>query len=104
MLFRCKQGPNSAEAKRLQVTEVRKKVKSEVPSLFLPYCLSGPSLFSIQKAHGRKKKKPVSFFHNRHKEVYHKQNIGRSQEIAVALTLINVTVLKILFPSRAVTL
>lgn len=56
MLFRCKQGHNSAGAKRLQVTEAREKVKLEVPSLVLPYCSNGPS-FSIQKAHGRKKEK-----------------------------------------------
>lgn len=57
MLFRCRQGSNSAEAKRLQVTEVREKVKPEVPALFLPYCSSGPSLFSIQKNAWKKKKK-----------------------------------------------
>lgn len=102
MLFRCRQGHNSAEAKRLQVTEVREKVPSpqEVPSLVLPYCLSGPS-FSIQKAHGRKKKRKtfISFIIDMKK---HTTKTGRSQEIAVALTLINVTVLKMLFPSRAV--
>lgn len=62
MLFRCREGHNSAEAKKLHITEIREKVKPEVPSLFLPYCLSGPSLFSIQKAQGKtRKKKLVSF-------------------------------------------
>lgn len=57
MPFRCRQSHNSTKGKTQQVTEVRKNVKPEIPSLFLPYCLSAPSSFSIQKAHERKKKK-----------------------------------------------
>jgi len=48
-----------------------------------------------------KKKENVSFFHNQHNEVCHKQKIGRSREIAVAVALINVAVLKIPFPLKS---
>lgn len=72
MLFRCKQSHNSTKGKRQQVTEARKNVKPETPSLFLPYCSSPPS-FSIQKAHERKKKKTtLAFFIITQTEVYHK--------------------------------
>lgn len=59
MLFRCKQSHNSTKGKRQQVTEAKKNMKPEIPSFFLPYCSSAPSLFSIQKAHERKKKKTM---------------------------------------------
>lgn len=63
MPFRGRQSHNSTKGKRQQVTEVRKNMKPEIHSLFLPYCSSAPSWFSIQKAYERKKKKPtlVSF-------------------------------------------
>lgn len=70
MPFRCRQSHNSTTGKRQQVTEVRKNVKPEIPSLFLPYCSNAPSWFSIQKAHERKKEKnpQISFFHDLHRQ------------------------------------
>lgn len=82
------------EEKELQVTGARQKVRTQVPSPSLPCCSSGPSLFVIQRAHGRQKEILVSFIIHTERSL---PQIKRRQHISLELTYINVTVLKVHF-------